>query len=512
MLVELTNTFQTIETDKLIGVLLLGTFCLIYYYISSPRHSLPLLNPQKPSEIRYIHARRRFLSDARSLIKSGLSKFPAFSINTENGPKIVLAPEYANEVRGHPSLSFGLMVERDFHTGISGFEPFEQASTSEQILQDAIRMKLTQSLGNVTKPLSDETNIVLQKHWSDDTEWHSIPLKSTILKIVAQLSSRVFLGDEVCRNPAWLQVTINFTVNAFFAAEELRLWPKFTRPWVAGFLSSVQKIRADLKEARRIIIPVLEKRKAEKQAALKEGKTPERYTDAMEWMEECAKGRSYDAPVAQLSLSVAAIHTTSDMITQVLYDLCGRDELVDALREEIITVVREEGWKKTTLYKLKLMDSVLKESQRLKPITITGMRRLATKGTKFSDGTFIPKGSVVIVSSERMWDPSFYPDPETFDPYRFLKLREVSGHETSSQLVSPSPEHLGFGLGKHACPGRFFAANEIKIALCHILLKYDFRLAPGSSGKPPVRKNGLSLNADSQTKIEIRRRKEELVL
>ena len=43
---------------------------------------------------------------------------------------------------------------------------------------------------------------------------------------------------------------------------------------------------------------------------------------------------------------------------------------MDDLRAEIIAVVKAEdrGWQKSTLYKLKLMDSVLKESQRLRPI------------------------------------------------------------------------------------------------------------------------------------------------
>ena len=35
--------------------------------------------------------------------------------------------------------------------------------------------------------------------------------------------------------------------------------------------------------------------------------------------------------------------------------------------------------------------------------------------------------------------------------------------------------YLPFGLGKHACPGRQFAVNEIKVALHHLLLKYDIR-------------------------------------
>jgi cytochrome P450 len=29
--------------------------------------------------------------------------------------------------------------------------------------------------------------------------------------------------------------------------------------------------------------------------------------------------------------------------------------------------------------------------------------------------------------------------------------------------------------GKHACPGRFFAGNELKAMMAHVLLNYDIR-------------------------------------
>ena len=38
-----------------------------------------------------------------------------------------------------------------------------------------------------------------------------------------------------------------------------------------------------------------------------------------------------------------------------------------------------------------------------------------------------------------------------------------------------------FGLGKHACPGRFFASNEIKVLLCRIILDYDMKLLDGTT-------------------------------
>lgn len=139
------------------------------------------------------------------------------------------------------------------------------------------------------------------------------------------------------------------------------------------------------------------------------------------------------------------------------------------------------------------------------------MRRVAEKNITLSDGTLIPQDTSLMVSAGSMWDDSIYPSPYKFDPYRFLRLREQPGHETSAQLVSPSPEHMGFGFGKHACPGRFFAANEIKIALCHILLKYEFRLTDEWRGVKVVER-GMGLNAEHRAKMEIRRRSEEIEL
>ena len=139
------------------------------------------------------------------------------------------------------------------------------------------------------------------------------------------------------------------------------------------------------------------------------------------------------------------------------------------------------------------------------------MRRKAERTIHLSDGTTIPRNSILLVPAERMWDASIYPSPEQFEPYRFLKLRETPGHETSAQLVSPSSEHMGFGFGKHACPGRFFAANEIKIALCHILLKYDIQLPEGCKDPRPIVR-GLGLSAEPRAEMEIRRRAEEIEL
>ena len=112
---------------------------------------------------------------------------------------------------------------------------------------------------------------------------------------------------------------------------------------------------------------------------------------------------------------------------------------------------------------------------------------------------------MVAVSAHSQWDPDVYDRPHEWDGWRFLRMREgVPGKDKVSQLVSTSPDHFGFGHGLHACPGRFFAANEIKIALIHMLLKYEWRLLPGE--KPQPRYFGFSSNTDPLINIETRRR------
>lgn len=72
----------------------------------------------------------------------------------------------------------------------------------------------------------------------------------------------------------------------------------------------------------------------------------------------------------RIALSLFAIHTTSDLMSEVMTQLARHPEVFEPLRQEVIEVLSRDGLKKTALYNLKLMDSVIKECQRIKPVTI----------------------------------------------------------------------------------------------------------------------------------------------
>ncbi|PKX91378.1 cytochrome P450 [Aspergillus novofumigatus IBT 16806] len=100
-----------------------------------------------------------------------------------------------------------------------------------------------------------------------------------------------------------------------------------------------------------------------------------------------------------------------------------------------------------------------------------------------------------------------YPDPQKFDGYRYLKLAEQDPYwNRIGAFVATSPESLGFGLGKEACPGWFLADLEIKLILYYLLTHYDIKLPEGVTAKP--RYEGVFLLLDPGD-ILIRRRPEE---
>ncbi|KAL1858064.1 hypothetical protein VTK73DRAFT_7969 [Phialemonium thermophilum] len=477
------------------GVSLLLLFSSISHRSLKP--DTPHLNPKGRFELTKTRAKKLFISRSREMLGAWFSANPdkAVRLTTDVGEVTVLPPHLANEIRNDQRLSFAKWTFSAFHAHLPGFEGFREGSRDSDIVRTVLLKDLTKLLTKVTEPLAEETSLALTLELTNEK----------VCRLITRVTSRVFLGPKLCRDEAWLKVARESAITSMAAAEELRMWPSPLRSIVHWFLPSCRRARAQVREARRIIDPVLAARRRRKQTKGKrEGAAGERDgeegqdgekepNDAIEWFDRTAGGNEYDPVTAQMLIAFVAIHTTADLVSQVLTDLAQHPEMIEPLREEVLAELAHGGWRKASLYNMKLMDSAIKESQRMKPILLAFMRRMALEDVRLSDGTLIPKDTVVAVSAHRMWDATLHEAPERWDGRRFLRMRrdeapapaETSGSNGSrdtekprqpqlqhwAQLVTTSPDHLGFGHGHNACPGRFFAANEIKVMLAHLLLK-----------------------------------------
>lgn len=105
---------------------------------------------------------------------------------------------------------------------------------------------------------------------------------------------------------------------------------------------------------------------------------------------------------------------------------------------------------------------------------------------------------IEVASDAISHDPELYPNPDTFDPYRFYNLRQAGSESANRyQCVTVSETNLGFGYGRHSCPGRFFAINEIKLILANMLLQFDIKMPDGQTERYKSVSMGNSVSTPS---------------
>ncbi len=184
--------------------------------------------------------------------------------------------------------------------------------------------------------------------------------------ITVRMSSRIFLGKELARNKDWLQIMGDYTVDTTKAIRTLTNYTKNLRPYIGWLFPECKRVRDYYRRARELIEPVLKDRENLKRAAIADGQPPLVFNDALEWITQESKESNarYDVATFQLIISVVAIGTTTETLQSVLIDLIEHPETMQAVRDEIVQVLRAEGWKKSSLYNMKLLDSVIKETQR----------------------------------------------------------------------------------------------------------------------------------------------------
>ncbi|KAH8427330.1 cytochrome P450 [Aspergillus melleus] len=485
-------------TGCILGLLLAGTF----FFMVAPQPEDPKIVNKYRWDYFEAKARREFDMRAEELINNGVARATStFHMITGFGLRLILSDKLADAAGMDDRLDQDKGIASVNLVHLKGLETKFAGELHDSVPRPAASAT-SKRLVHLTRPFSDETEDYLQKVWTDSTEWHELLLYPMVGRMTAQITGRAFVGPNLCRDPRWLEIIATYSVKRYAAVVAVQQFATFLHPFVHRILPACRKLRDQVRQARELIQPELDR--------IKHKKVVDEEFTSLAWIHEFAQGSIYDAGLAQLRLAAVANHTTTDMMCKIMIRLCQHPELIQPLREEAIWAVRDGGLRIAALQKMFLMESFMQESQRLEPFMLLSMFRYATETVDLPDGTIIPQGTLMAVANPSRLDPTIFPDPEKFDAYRFVKLRQDPERAHLAPFTKTSYSQLNFGHGKQACPGRFIAVNEIKIVLCHILLKYDMELVEEAPSE--LVRVGLLTVCNPGTKIRVRRREEEVAL
>lgn len=167
-----------------------------------------------------------------------------------------------------------------------------------------------------------------------------------------------------------------------------------------------------------------------------------------------------------ITMLVAGHETTATSLAWAFHCILDRPDVMEKLQAELRTVIGVGPVEPQHITKLDYLDATIKETQRLHPI-LPLVGRLLHEPLRIG-GQDLPAGVMVApciyLTHHR---PGLWPEPERFDPDRFVGKR-----------VSPY-EFFPFGGGIRHCIGAAFALYEMKIVLAQVLSRVTLRAAPG---------------------------------
>ncbi|KAL3955164.1 hypothetical protein ACCO45_010727 [Purpureocillium lilacinum] len=377
-----------------------------------------------------------------------------YLVRATEGFQLMIPSSYVAELKKYPEdvLSARDAIADALQSKWTKFWPGHNVD----LLTFVVRTRLTQNLVKLAPVLKKELDDIIATDFPACDDWTPVKWHPFALRTISRLSARAFVGPELCRDKRWLDTTY--------------------------LVSDIGKIHRDIQNAKDMIRPILEQRVRDQDSTACEGPP----NDVLQWfMEGMAEGEKADLAAhveLQLVIAAASIHTTNGVVCECMYDLAADVALQEELREEARQVLEEgDGWRhKESMAMLKKLDSFMREVHRLHG-NIVSFARKVRKPIALSDGTELPVGTRVITPAAGIAsDERFFPNPDILDAMRFYRLRQESDEANNRlQFTCLGDTYVNFGAGKHACPGRFFAGNEIKLILARFLLAYDIRLRPG---------------------------------
>lgn len=235
-------------------------------------------------------------------------------------------------------------------------------------------------------------------------------------------------------------------------------------------------------------------------------------TTSLAWMLDKAHAPQEEKPQflakLQSALNAGGVHPTAILVVNTLMDLAKHPIYQDMIREEIRQKHLEVhgNWNQLAFDSLDKLDSVLKETLRFNPATLTAYSREILMDCELSSGVRLKKGQLICVPScSKQKDARIFSEPDKYDTLRSYNANLAEHHARPFKSLD---EHAHrWGAGRPACPGRLMASLVVKVILVKLIDEYDFKLTL-SEGRPDSTMAHEFIWMKLGAKIDVKRRAE----
>nr|ACE75343.1 cytochrome P450 [Glyptapanteles indiensis] len=198
--------------------------------------------------------------------------------------------------------------------------------------------------------------------------------------------------------------------------------------------------------------------------------------------------------------------STATSICFMAHEIASNPDVQKKLQEEIDQVLEKDNGNLNyeSINGMHYLDAVVSEILRLYPIA-GFLSRVCTKS--FELPPTLPGSKPLIVNpGTDLWiplwsihrDPQHFPNPDKFDPERFMgEAKDTINHSA----------YLPFGVGPRMCMGNRFALMEIKVLFFHLLAKCNITLSKKMILPMRLSKKNFMLTADGGFWLDIQPRK-----
>ncbi|CAI2354831.1 unnamed protein product [Caenorhabditis sp. 36 PRJEB53466] len=293
-------------------------------------------------------------------------------------------------------------------------------------------------------------------------------IKRCALDIICKTAMGIKIDAQIVHDHQYVRAVEGFNKLAVEYSMNPFLWNRFIY-WALGyqkmhddFLYTLKKFTNDAIVERRAAIA---SGKVEKQTS----KRKMNFLDILLSSEESNELTSEDIRQEVDTFIFAGHDTTTTALSWVCWNLAHNPEVQEKVYSELVDVFGEDPNEDVTpegINKLEYTERVLKESKRV-VAPVPGVQRKLTKDIVI-DGMTIPSEANITISPTVLHcNPQVYPNPDKFDPDRFLVEESVKRN---------AYDYIPFSAGLRNCIGQKFSQLNEKVMLIHLMK--NFRIEP----------------------------------